>query len=77
MASPGEEMKREPLQINWWTDADLRTLCADLADATGIDVWGQDDEFQLTRERLIADLKGLCNAIKEANIGPVLFEGDE
>src|SRR3989304_5422199 len=48
-----------PLQINWGTNMDIRALVSHLANATGIDVWGQDDEFVINRERLISDLKSL------------------
>ena len=45
-----------PLVINWWTDA------------TGIDVYGQQDEHEL--DTLIRELKGLCEIISEATIEP-------
>lgn len=62
-----------PLEINWWTDSDIRHLVDQLANATGVDVYGQEDSHTLDRAGLVDRLRSLAQIIAEANITPVRF----
>ena len=68
-----ESVSAEPLVVNWWTDMDIRALLKHLANATGVDVYGQRDEHAMTRDELVHELRSLCTIIVEADIQPVVF----